>query len=225
MTGARQINRYLVAPVDRFAYGRLLRSSLVKLNHYLFSLYNKKLQILHDDKLLGRPLVKLFEFISFFGMEEGWSAVFVCLLCCNQVQAVLLGSYTLFLCFIVCNSLKSASCIPRPPSSSSLYYIEKAYDWSFPSNHVFSATAIYLAWVEPGGPGAEYRTSAALIIFLISFARVFLLMHHVTDVVCSLVLGKLVKDISLLTFSTVLDYLKEYHDYIGQFLLFGTEQF
>ena len=182
-------SKYLLSPVDlKSSHLQNLRQNLIKFNQKTAFLQDTIKKHYHFNFLLI-----FFNFISFFGQYEGWSVIFISLLYFRQYQSVIIGSYTLFITFLVVNILKSLFCIPRPSRRKGTV-LETAYDWSFPSNHVAAAMAVSLAMLKYGinfygieRPSEDYFYFYCTFsyIFLVCLARFYLMMHHLSDILFS----------------------------------------
>lgn len=209
----------MIAPADHTKLGRIIRNSI-------FSICGRKSHPILNKFAQVRSIREIFAVIAFLGTEEGWSVVFVALLCSYKFYATLLGAYTLTWSFIVCNQIKSFFCLPRPVEGG---YVEdtennnadkigkpatfkratpntktfdRCYDWSFPSLHVLSCTGVYMAW-EHFFPGFN---QAYFCILMIALSRLYFQVHHITDIVVGFLLGYIVFQIVTLTFEPVINY-------------------
>ena len=194
-----ETGEYLIAPADHSKLGRIIRN-------FIFSICGRRSHSILTKFAQIRCLREIFAFIAFLGTEEGWSIIFVGLICCYKFYACLLGSYTLLLSFIVCNQIKSYFCLPRPEeggkSEPNTKKYERCYDWSFPSLHVLSCTGVYLSW-QHFFPGFNH---AYFCILMIALSRLYFQVHHITDIVVGFFFGYLVHKISVFTFEPVINY-------------------
>ena len=146
---------------------------------------------------LGKVLTPFSKFISLFGNHGLFFILLgVVLLLFKRTRRVgVTVLLSLLVGFIFTNLLIKPMVMRTRPYENGYYdfwqvaggVIEK--DKSFPSGHVTSCTASMVAVFL--NTNKKYSWTAFIFVLLMAFARVYLIVHYLTDVVCGFIIGGL----------------------------------
>lgn len=169
---------------------------------WIFERNNKSTWIIQRIQSYRTPhLDKLFKLFALLG-EEDFYIICGCLIVASRELDMSLSRHFLFvmsLSHYLGNVLKNILCLPRPMTSSGVWVSKALSDHGFPSTHSCSGTS--LPWFlfmyllgqisDPWLKMAIFAIAAAWC-FGVCMSRLYLGVHHVSDVIGGMTLGILV---------------------------------
>lgn len=154
-------------------------------------------------------LTTIFKSITFFGSTLGILSISLILLFIMKSHRQLLFVYlTIIISTIINNLVKIIIARPRPI----LEHLVTETTYSFPSGHAmatltFYGSLIYLIWLSNLSKKKKWLCilSLSLLIILIGFSRIYLNVHHFSDIIGGYLFSLIILNLAILIFKRKLN--------------------